>query len=383
MTNAAAQPESNGDVQTALFSWHVEQNARMVDFAGWQMPIQYTSIVQEHEATRNNVTIFDVSHMGRLRFNGDGAGALLDRMLTRSVTDMQVGQVRYSLMCNHDGGILDDVLVYHLETPSGTRYFLLVVNASNLEKIVNWIAAQWPDEAAVELCDRTQETSMLAIQGPNAIATVAPLLSINIGEMKYFRAKVTHQMNKPCIVSRTGYTGEDGVELIIRRDQTDQILQNILAAGRQFGISPAGLGARDTLRLESAMPLYGHELDENTNPLEAGLEFAVSWNDTNGKNRDFIGSEALTEFKKTGIQRQRVGLLTDGKRPAREGYAVFGDGKEVGIITSGTYSPTLEQPIAMAYLPTLYATTGQQLEVDIRGKLTPATVCNLPFYKRI
>ena len=153
--------------------------------------------------------------------------------------------------------------------------------------------------------------------------------------------------------------------------------------GAALGLQPAGLGARDTLRLESAMPLYGHELDENTNPLEAGLEFAVSWNDTNGKNRDFIGSEALTEFKKTGIQRQRVGLLTDGKRPAREGYAVFGDGKEVGIITSGTYSPTLEQPIAMAYLPTLYATTGQQLEVDIRGKLTPATVCNLPFYKRI
>ncbi|MEC9095407.1 MAG: glycine cleavage system aminomethyltransferase GcvT, partial [Planctomycetota bacterium] len=379
MTDVAPQPESQGDVQTAMFSWHVEQGARMVDFAGWQMPIQYTSIVQEHEATRNNVTIFDVSHMGRLRFNGDGAATLLDRMLTRSVADMKVGQVRYSLMCNHDGVILDDVLVYHLETPSGTRYFLLVVNASNRDKIISWVTAQWPDEATVELCDRTLETSMIAIQGPNAIATVAPLLSTNVEGLPYFRAKVTNQMNKPCIVSRTGYTGEDGVELIIRQDQTAQILQNVLASGRQFGISPAGLGARDTLRLEAAMPLYGHELNEATNPLEAGLGFAISWTNANGKTRDFIGSEALTQIRNTGVQRQRVGLLMNGKRPAREDYAVFVEGQEVGVVTSGTYSPTLQQPIAMAYLPTSYATTGQQLEVDVRGKLIPATVCELPF----
>ena len=160
MTDEAAQPEFQDDARTALYDWHVEKGARMVDFAGWQMPIQYSSIVQEHEATRKNVTLFDVSHMGRLRFNGEGAASLLDRLLTRSVKDMQVGQVRYSLICNHDGGILDDVLVYHLETPSGSRYFLLVVNASNRDKIVNWIEAQWPDQAAVELCDRTLETSM-------------------------------------------------------------------------------------------------------------------------------------------------------------------------------------------------------------------------------
>ena len=382
MTDAASQPEPPAETTTALFSWHVEQGARMVDFAGWQMPIQYTSIVREHETTRNNVTLFDVSHMGRLRFNGDGAGMLLDRLLTRRVSDMQVGQVRYSLMCNHRGGILDDVLVYHLETPSGTRYFLLVVNASNRDKIVNWIAAQWPEEAAVELCDRTLETSMLAIQGPHAIATVSPLLSTNVSDLKYFGAKVTNQMNKPCIVSRTGYTGEDGVELIIRKDQSTHILQNILASGRQFGITPAGLGARDTLRLEAAMPLYGHELNEETTPLEAGLSFAVSWINNKGDARDFIGCEALTEMKNNGQQRQRIGLLIDSKRVGREGYAVLADGQEVGMITSGTFSPTLQRPIAMAYVAPQFADLGQPLEVDIRGTSVPAIVSKLPFYKR-
>ena len=377
--NDAASQNSN---QTALYSWHQQQGARMVDFAGWQMPIQYSSIVDEHQATRQSVTIFDVSHMGRLRFNGDGAGALLDRLLTRSVSDMQVGQVRYSLMCNHEGGILDDVLVYHLETPSGTRYFLLVVNASNREKIVQWIEAQWPDQAAVELCDRTLETSMLAIQGPNAIATVEPLVSINVSEMKYFRTKVTNQMNKPCIVSRTGYTGEDGVELIIRQGQTEHVLQNILAAGRQFNISPAGLGARDTLRLESAMPLYGHELSEEINPLEAGLAFAVSWQDQAGNERDFIGRDALAEIKDSGLQRQRVGLKMDGRRPARDGYTVLADGESVGIVTSGTFSPTLQKPIAMAYVSAELAEPGKQVDVDVRGTLIPATICPLPFYKR-
>ena len=223
---------------------------------------------------------------------------------------------------------------------------------------------------------------MLAIQGPNAIETVAPLLNINVAEMKYFRARVTHQMNKPCIVSRTGYTGEDGVELIIRGDQTNHILQNILAAGRQFEISPAGLGARDTLRLESAMPLYGHELDEQTNPLEAGLGFAVTWVDGEGNTREFIGSEALAEVKAQGVQRQRIGLVMDGRRAAREGYGVLAEGQEIGTITSGTFSPTLQQPVAMAYVPHQFANPGQSLEVDIRGKLIPATVSSLPFYKR-
>lgn len=368
--------------QTALFQWHVAQDARMVDFAGWEMPIQYTSIVEEHQATRNNVTLFDVSHMGRLRFNGDGAGALLDRILTRSVSDMQVGQVRYSLICNHEGGILDDVLVYHLETPSGTRYFLLVVNASNRNKIIQWIEAQWPDEAAVELCDRTLETSMLAIQGPKALETVEPLLSIQVSGMKYFHAKVTNQMNKPCIVSRTGYTGEDGVELIIRKDQTAHILQNILAAGRKFDISPAGLGARDTLRLEAAMPLYGQELNESINPLEAGLGFAVSWQDGQGNDRDFIGRDALADLQSAGLQRRRVGLQLEGRRAAREGYSVLRAGQPIGTVTSGTYSHTLERPISMAYVDLQYAEVGTEVEVDIRGKSVSATVCCLPFYKR-
>ena len=209
-----------------------------------------------------------------------------------------------------------------------------------------------------------------------------PLVSINVSEMKYFRTKVTNQMNKPCIVSRTGYTGEDGVELIVRQDQTEHVLQNILAAGRQFNISPAGLGARDTLRLESAMPLYGHELSEEINPLEAGLAFAVSWQDQAGNERDFIGRDALAEIKDSGLQRQRVGLKMDGRRPARDGYTVLADGESVGIVTSGTFSPTLQKPIAMAYVSAELAEPGKQVDVDVRGTLIPATICPLPFYKR-
>ncbi|MEC7564190.1 MAG: glycine cleavage system aminomethyltransferase GcvT [Planctomycetota bacterium] len=375
--------ETQNLLQTPLHCWHVDQSARMVDFAGWSMPIQYHSVVQEHLATRSSVTMFDVSHMGRIRFDGPDAAVLLDRLLTRSVLDMQPGQVRYALVCNHDGGILDDVLVYHLETPSGTRYYLLVVNASNRKKITDWIDAQWHTDLQVEMQDRTLETAMVAVQGPEALDTIQPLFDFDLSGMKYFRAKVTHQMNKPCILSRTGYTGEDGFELIIKAEQAIQILQNIFAAGRARSISPAGLGARDTLRMESAMPLYGHELNEQLNPLEAGLKFAVNFKNQEGMDRDFIGADALSQAETAGIQRIRIGMKLGGKRAAREGYDIFLDEQRIGEVTSGSFSPTFQYPIAMGYIDQQDMEHGTTLQVDVRGKRLPAVTCKLPFYKRV
>jgi aminomethyltransferase len=372
-------------LRTPFYDWHVEQGARMVDFAGWSMPVQYNSIVAEHLATRERASIFDVSHMGRLRFDGPDSGRFLDRLLTRRVLDLRPGRIRYALVANTEGGILDDVLVYHQQTPSGTGYHMLVVNAGNRTKIVQWIQAQLQPEDEVMMSDRTEETAMLAIQGPRAIELVDPLLDADVQSMAYYRSRTTKQMGKVCIVSRTGYTGEDGVELIMRREDAPLILDNLFRAGREFNLVPAGLGARDTLRMEAAMPLYGHELDETINPFEAGLSFAVNFNDGSDRPRSFVGSEALQPLADQSTRITRVGLLLEGKRAAREKYPVFRDETRVGEVSSGTFSPTLQRPIAMAYIeaadPDLLE-PGSPLEVDIRGRRHPAEITRLPFYSR-
>ncbi len=363
---------------TPLHAWHKAQGARMAEFAGYDMPIQYTTIVQEHEATRKAAALFDISHMGRLRFDGPRADQLLDHLLTRRVLDMQSGQVRYSLMCNEEGGILDDVLVYCMESPSGTPYFLLVVNAGNRAKIVRWIQPHLADFPDVAMSDMTDKTVMIAVQGPKAIELCKPLLPATALTLGYYRAKVTEQMSKPVIVSRTGYTGEDGLELIVKAEDANRVWENLLLAGREFGIVPAGLGARDTLRLEAAMPLYGHELDEHINPIQAGLDFAVQF-----KDRSFVGSDALAKIKASGTSAKRVGLVLDGRRAARQGAEVLDmDSRVVGSVTSGSFSPTLQKPIAMAYVHPDMATEGLTLDVDIRGSRASAKVVPLPFYKR-
>lgn len=363
--------------KTPLHQWHADHGARLVDFAGWSMPVQYTSIVEEHTATRTAATVFDISHMGRLRFDGEGAAALLDRLLTRRVDDMQPGKIRYSLMTNEAGGILDDVLVYHLQTPSERLYHLLVVNASNREKIVDWIRQQITPSDAVEMNDRTVDTAMIAVQGPKAVEIANSLVDVDITKLKYYNGVVTNQMRKPCTVSRTGYTGEDGCELIVRADEAEQVWNNIMMAGREHGVIAAGLGARDTLRLEAAMPLYGHELSEQINPYQAGLGFAVNLHD-----REFVGRDALIRFKEDANQLKRVGLEMTGRRAAREHYAVFAGDESVGEITSGTFSPTLRKPIAMAYVRPEHAEVGGELTVDIRGRREAARVVKLPFYVR-
>ncbi len=350
----------------------------MAEFAGFDMPIQYTSIVAEHEATRKAVGLFDISHMGRFRFDGPRADQLLDHLLTRRVKDMVPGQVRYSLMCNEEGGILDDVLVYCLESPSGKVYFLLVVNAGNRNKILKWIEPHLADFPDVEFHDTSNWTAMIAIQGPKALDACRQLLPASVFSLGYYKAKVTEQMSKPVIASRTGYTGEDGLELIVKKEDAPRIWENILLAGRDFGILPAGLAARDTLRLEAAMPLYGHELDETVHPFQAGLDFAVQL-----KDRQFIGSESLLTLKGRAETPKRVGLILEGRRAARQGAEVKDhDGRRVGIVTSGSFSPTLQQPIAMAYVDSAIAADGVVLEVDIRGSRASAKCVPMPFYKR-
>jgi aminomethyltransferase len=355
---------------TPLHAWHVRHGGRMVDFAGWSMPVQYSSIVEEHHATRRAAGVFDVSHMGRFRFTGEGAAKFLDRLVTRRVDDMEAGQIRYALVCNEQGGVLDDVLVYRLAETGGREFFWMVVNASNREKIAAWIR------------DETADTAMIALQGPMALAIAAPATDIDPAVLKYYTGVVTRANGHWAIVSRTGYTGEDGCEVIVPAaaglEAWEAVLRNGAAiAAPAPGVKPAGLGARDTLRLEAALPLYGHELNESINPLQAGLKFAV-----NLDGRDFVGRDAIAASREDPSLPVRVGLTLEGKRAARQGYAVFSGDRAVGEITSGAFSPTLDKAVALAYVSPQFAKPGTRLEVDIRGRHEGAVVVKTPFYRR-
>lgn len=364
-------------LHTPLYAWHAEHGGRLVDFAGWEMPVQYGSIVEEHQATRTALGLFDVSHMGRLRFEGHDAAALLDSLLTRKVVGMGLGKVRYSLVTNEAGGILDDVLVYHIPALAGQPYFGLVVNASNRTKIVNWVEQHRGRFPNVNFIDRTEATAMIAVQGPRAIEIMDKFVDLPLDGMGYYTCTEASICGHSGILSRTGYTGEDGCELVVPASAAAAIWQTVIEAGAPVGARAVGLGARDTLRLEAAMPLYGHELSETINAFQAGLGFAV-----NLEGREFVGREALVKAQSNADQLRRIGLSLDGKRVPREHYAVVANGQTVGEVTSGTFSPTLNRPIAMAYIQPAYAAVGTELSIDVRGKLEPARVVALPFYKR-
>ena len=358
-------------LQTALHDWHADQGARMVDFADWQMPVQYNSIVDEHNAVRNAAGLFDIAHMGRLFFTGPQACELLDHLVTNDVTKLTEGQIRYALVCNESGGILDDVLVYRFPD-----FYMLVVNASNRAKIVDWIVQHCgPFDA--EVADHTSDRFMLALQGPKSIEILNPLADGDVSAMKYYHGGAMTVCGVPALVSRTGYTGEDGFEVIVPRDDAAAVWQAIVDAGQPHGLSPAGLGCRDTLRLEAAMPLYGHEMDETVDPYTAGLGFGVRL-----KAGDFIGKDALVAKKTDDSLPRRVGLILDGKRIAREGAEVFAGDARIGEVTSGTFAPTLQKSIAMGYVPPTHAEPDTAVEVDIRGNRIAAKVTALPFYKR-
>lgn len=358
--------------QTPLHDWHAGHGGRLVDFAGWSMPVQYQSIVAEHQATRSAAGLFDVSHMGRLRFEGPGAAEFLDRSVTRRVKDQAAGRVRYALVTNDAGGILDDVLVYHLTGGAAGSYYVMVVNAGNRTKIVDWIKPRLAG-ANVYFTDATHDWAMIALQGPRALEIAQPLVEERLDALKYYHARETRIAGHGGIVSRTGYTGEDGCELIVGAGVVVPICEALVAAGA----TPAGLGARDTLRLEAAMPLYGHELSEAINPYQAGLAFAV---DLDG--REFPGRDALARLKDDPNQPRRVGLELSGKRVPREGFGILAAGRTVGQVTSGTFSPTLDRPIAMGYIEPAFAAPGTQLEIDVRGRPEPARIVELPFYRR-
>ena len=358
-------------LKTSLYPIHIEAGARIVDFAGWQMPIQYSSIIEEHLATRNAATLFDVSHMGRVYLRGPDAEKFIDGLTTRKVAGMGSARIRYSLLCNEDGGILDDILVYRL--PDSEQEFLCVVNASNREKILSWFE-QHQKGFDVEIDDQTESSAMIAYQGPLALSYASELLQTDLSALKYFTCCQAELSGRKMLVSRTDYTGEDGCEIIIDNENAQWIWRQL---AEKENVAPAGLGARDTLRLEAAMPLYGHELSETINAAQTGLGFALSM-----KEREFIGKSAIEGGLSNPDLHVRIGLILEGKRAAREGASILIDDQVIGEVTSGTFSPTLQQPIAMGYVVGDHSSLGEQVAIDIRGKKIQATITELPFYKR-
>jgi aminomethyltransferase len=373
--------------RTPLFDWHVARGARMVPFAGWAMPLWYTSIIEEHRATRAAAGIADISHMGRLRFEGPGAAVFLAELLTRRVGDLNLGQIRYSLVTNDEGGILDDVLVGYYHNEYGQPFYVVVVNAGNRRKIVDWVAAHLPPERAerpgheVVWADVTRLWAMFAVQGPRAVELLQPLLDVDLDSMRYYKGALVRILHPAArrqggIISRTGYTGEDGFELSIGAAVAPAIWEAIVESGKPLGLVPTGIGARDTLRLEAGMPLYTHELSESIHPFQAGLGAFCHLT-----GYDFPCRDALLRLKDEPPGLTRVGLEPEG-RVARQGATILADGKPVGTVTSGTFSPTLERPIAMGYVPPEYARPGTPLTIDVRGRMVPARVVPLPFYRR-
>ncbi|MEZ5989919.1 MAG: glycine cleavage system aminomethyltransferase GcvT [Planctomycetota bacterium] len=359
--------------ETPLRQRHEALGARMVPFGGYRMPLQYDSILDEARVVRSRVGLFDLCHMGRFFAEGPDAEAALQRVLTNDLSKIKPGVIRYALLCKEDGGVLDDVLVYR--DPDRPARFFLVVNASNRQRDFEWITGHTADLDA-GLVDRSDELAMLALQGRASEAVLQPLCSADLSKLGYYKWTHCEVLGVPCSVSRTGYTGEDGFEVYFPVAEAERFWDALLEAGAAHGIAPIGLGARDTLRLEAGMSLYGHEIHEDVDPLSAGLSWAVKL------GQDFVGREALARIAERGPARKLVGLLGEGKRVPRQGYAVLDGGAEVGVVCSGTWSPMREAPIATAFVTAALAEPGRHLVVSARGQEIPAEVVPLPFYKR-
>ena len=368
---------TNELLKTGLHDWHASNGGRIVDFAGWSLPVQYSSIIEEHNATRKSVGLFDVSHMGRFYFGGDSVDKFLDRLTTRRVAGLEVGRIRYSLMTNDAGGILDDVLVYNLPKADGSSHIMMVVNASNREKIRDWVESNREPGELIELNDRTTETAMIACQGPNANGLVADLADVDPAGLKYYTGTNAAVCGADAIVSRTGYTGEDGCEIIVDNEHATMIWEELHSRAIAIRGAANGLAARDTLRLEAAMPLYGHELSEDTNAAQTGLGFAMNF-----KDRQFMGRKAILAARKDEALPKRIGIELEGRRAARQHCEIRVADQVVGEVTSGTFSPTLQKPISMGYVEPQYSEPGTELTIDIRGSAHPGRVVSLPFYER-
>jgi aminomethyltransferase len=360
--------------KTSLYERHVELGARIVDFAGWQMPVQYSGLIDEHLTVRNNVGIFDVSHMGTFTIQGSGAFDFLQKMVPNDLGRISKGKAIYTQFCKPDGGVIDDLLIYYVDDNN----FYMVVNASNVEKDFNWLTGNLNSDN-VKLANIAGQTAVLALQGPFAEKTLTKICKEDLTKLTTFSLLQTEIAGADIIVSRTGYTGEDGFELIFNNRDAVLIWDKLLEAGKEYAIKPIGLGARDTLRLEANLPLYGHELDEFTSPLEARLAWSVKLD-----KGEFIGRDALLKQKENGPEKRLAGIKTFSRAAVpREGYEIYHEEKLLGKVTSGTFSPTLSYPIALAYVNTKREyKTGDKLEILIRGKYHDAEIVTLPFYKR-
>jgi glycine cleavage system T protein (aminomethyltransferase) len=359
--------------RTALFSLHQKLGARMTVFGGFEMPVSYTGIIEEHLAVRRSAGIFDLSHMGEFELSGPRAIELLERAMTNSAAALPEGRAQYTIMCTEDGGTIDDLIVYRL----GAERFMLCVNASNVAADREWLLEL--GAARANFRDQSDETALVAVQGPNAVAILQALADFPLAKIRRFGIGQGCVAGVRCLAARTGYSGEDGFELFADATHAAELFSAILEAGGAEGLAPCGLGARDTLRLEAGLPLYGHELDRETSPLEAGLDLFVKL------GRPFIGEGALRAQRERGLRKHLIGLETDDARSvARQGYRLLCSGRDCGVVTSGTVGPSIGRPIAMGYL-----TAGESappgagaLEVEIRSRRVPASIVALPFYRR-
>lgn len=361
-------------LRTPLIEQHRIAGAKLVDFAGWEMPIQYSGVIDEYQTVRTKAGLFDVSHMGRVLLSGAGSGPFLQRVTTNDVSKLAVGQAQYSMVCNDRGGIKDDIFVYR----TGDKTFLLCVNASNREKILDWIRRQHrvEDDCAIE--DRSAVTAQIAIQGPGSRDILVTLSPNDIGMLKLHHACEGALADIPCFIARTGYTGELGYELNVSSEKASELWKRLLEAGRTQGIKPAGLGARDLLRLEMGYLLYGNDVDEDTTPLEAGAEWTVSF-----QKGDFVGSKALLAQRQAGVQRRLVAFELMEKGVPRHGFKILDSSSRViGEVTSGNLSPRLQKGIGLGYVSSSHAASGSSIAIDIRGKVLPATVVKPPFYRK-
>jgi aminomethyltransferase len=359
--------------RSPLFSRHQALGARFVPFAGWEMPVHYTSgVTREHHAVRTAVGLFDVSHMGELFVQGEGALEALDRLVTNDVRRLELGQAQYTVACNEQGTILDDLIVYRL----GEQRWMVVCNASNRDKISTHFAREM--RGRCEFADRSDDYALLAVQGPQAVALMTRLdAGAQTAELPRFGVAERRIGTADVIIARTGYTGEDGFELFCATAQAGALWDGLLEAGGALGACAVGLGARDTLRLEARLLLYGNDIDETTNPFEAGIAWTVKL----GKGQ-FIGRSALERVKREGVERKLVGLEMVGRGIARHGYSIIDDGRPVGVVTSGAPSLSLGKNIALGYVPTRLAKLATPLGIEIRGKVIEAVVVDTPFYKR-
>ncbi len=358
--------------RTPLYETHRRLGARMVPFAGWEMPVQYTSLIEEHRNVRSKLGLFDLSHMGELEVRGERAEEFLNHALTNDVRALEVGQAQYTLITYTDGTVCDDAILYRLPD----RY-LLVVNAGNIRKDYEWLDQQRLGFPGVELSNASAETALLAVQGPLSQEILSPLTDADLSALRYYHITEGSVCGVPALIARTGYTGEDGFEVFFPAGQAERVWDCILEAGRPKGLMPVGLGARDTLRLEARMPLYGHEISDQTNPLEAGLGFAVKL-----EKGDFVGREALEREKKLGPARRLVGFELVERGVPRADQPIYKHGEQVGFVTSGTHSPTLGKAIGLGYVPTRYSKPGTEIEIMIRDRPVRAVVVKTPFYKR-